>query len=253
MANVQPVTFARHGNKRWQRFSDHTFAAHSTIAPLMLPEVRSAANAFPLAFLKYENNLVPVAILGLDAETNVFVDGAGRWLASYTPAALRVWPFSIATSAKRETLLCIDEDSNLVTDGPDGEAFFNNDGSPSAALDGVLRFIAHFTQEREPSIAACAALQVADVLEPWNVVVRTATREWSMEGFLRINESALQKISDKALAALHKAGALSLAYAQLQSMAHLTQLGLMAELRRPGQGEDGMAANNAGDQATNPG
>lgn len=236
MANIQPVTPGAHGNKRWQRVSSFGFAAQSVIVPLMLTEVRSAASAFPIGFLKHENNTVPVAILGMDAGNNVFVDQQGRWLGAYTPAAFRAWPFSIAYSEKREKLLCVDEDSGLITDGPDGEAFFKEDGSPSEALEGVLSFLARFTQDRDPSLAACSALEAAGVLEPWSAVVRTPTREWAMDGFMRINEDALNNVRSAVLTTLHKAGALGLAYSQLHSMAHLSLLARLAEERLLTQG-----------------
>ncbi|MDD3676834.1 SapC family protein [Thauera propionica] len=236
MANIQPVTPNAHANKRWQRFSSFGFAAQSVIVPLMLTEVRSAASAFPIGFLKHENSIVPAAILGLNAGSNVFVDNQGRWMGAYTPAAFRAWPFSIAYSEKGEKLLCVDEDSGLVTDGPDGETFFKEDGTPSEALEGVLRFLARFTQDRDPSLAACSALQAAGVLEPWNAVVRTPTREWTMDGFLRINEDALNNVRTAVLSTLHKSGALSLAYSQLHAMAHLPLLARLAEERLLAQG-----------------
>lgn len=231
MANIQPVTFTAHGNKRWQRFSSYAFAARTTMAPLMLSEVRSAASAFPIGFVKHQGNCFPAAILGLDENVNLFVNAQGEWIGAYIPGAFRVWPFSLVHSERGEKLLCVDEDSGLVGDGPDGERFFDEDETPSATLQEVSSFIARLAQEREPSLAACAALEAAGVLQPWTSVVRIAERQWSMEGFMRIDENALDKLRTSTLASLHKAGALALAYAQLHSVAQLAFLGQLAEAR----------------------
>ncbi|NMG56055.1 SapC family protein [Aromatoleum aromaticum] len=233
MANIQPVNFAKHGKKRWQHFSSYAFAARTSVVPLMLTEVRSAASAFPIGFVKHQNNCFPVAILGLEAETNVFVDEQGQWLGAYTPAAFRAWPFSVSYAERGEKLLCVDEDSDLITDGPDGEAFFNEDKTPSEALQGVTRFLARFTQDRDPSLGACSALEAAGLLQPWTAAVRTGSRQWTMDQFLRIDEEALNKLRTSTLASLHKVGAISLAYSQLHSMAHLALVGRLAEQRLP--------------------
>lgn len=231
MANIQPVTFAAYGNKRWQRFSSYGFAAETIMTPLMLSEVRSAASAFPIAFVKHEGNCFPVAILGLDENVNLFVSGEGEWIGAYIPGTFRAWPFSLIYSERGEKLLCVDEDSGLVSDGPEGERFFEDDGAPSKILQEVTNFIARFSQERDPSLAACAALEAAGILQPWTSVVRIEDRQWSMNGFLRINENALNNLRTSTLASLHKAGALALAYSQLHSVAQLAFLGRLTEQR----------------------
>lgn len=194
----------------------------------MLTEVRSAASAFPIAFVKHQNNYFPVAILGLDEGVNLFVDETGRWLGAYVPAAFRVWPFSVSTNERGDKLLCVDEDSGLIDDGSEGEIFFNGDGTLSEALQAVSSFLARLSQERDPSLAACAALEAAGLLQPWSAIVRTEGREWSMEQFMRIDEDALNMLRTSALSSLHKAGALALAYSQLHSVAQLALVGRLA-------------------------
>lgn len=231
MANIKPVTFENYGNKRWKRFSSYSFAAETTIVPLMLSEVRSASAVFPIAFVKRQTNCLPVAITGFDERSNVFVSADGNWLGTYIPAAFRAWPFSISYAESGEKLLCIDEDSGLINDGPEGEPFFNADQTPSEALQGVINFLARFTQDRDPSLAACTALEAAGVLEPWTATVRTSAREWRLDGFLRVNEKALNELRTQVLYSLHKAGALALAYAQLHAMANLPVVARLAEQR----------------------
>lgn len=231
MANIQPVTFTAHGNKRWQRFSSYAFAAQTTMAPLMLTEVRDAASAFPIGFVKHGGNCFPVAILGLDENVNLFVNDQGEWIGAYVPGAFRVWPFSLVYTERGDKLLCVDEDSGLVSDGPDGERFFEEDETPSKVLQEVTSFIARFSQDRDPSLAACAALEAAGVLQPWSAVVRIEDRQWTMDGFMRIDENALNNLRTSTLASLHKAGALALAYSQLHSVAQLAFLGRLAEQR----------------------
>jgi hypothetical protein len=61
---------------------------------------------------------VPVAVQGLAPGQNLFVAPDGRWLAAYTPAAYRGYPFQLAHAENGQQVLCFDEESGLITDGP---------------------------------------------------------------------------------------------------------------------------------------
>jgi len=228
MSSLHPVSVSRHGSRRWQRYSSYAFAAGDAVCPLVAQELPKAAMSLPLAFVASGEEVVPVAVLGLQPGKNLFVAPDGRWLGGYVPAAYRGYPFALANTADGQQVLCIDEDSGLLVDG-EGEAFFAEGDRPAAALNDVLNFLTQVAANRQATRHACALLREHGVVQPWPVRLQTAGGEQAVAGLLRIDEAALNALPAGAFVALRDAGALSLAYCQLLSMQHLAQLGPLAQ------------------------
>jgi hypothetical protein len=123
----------------------------------------------------------------------------------------------------------VDEDSGLVTDGPDGEAFLNEDGTPSSAVADVLNFLTQVEANRKVTARICTALQQYELIQPWPIKVQTDEREQSIDGLFRIDEAALNVLPADAFTKLRDTGALIVAYCQLLSMQHLARLGQLAK------------------------
>jgi hypothetical protein len=232
MTTLTPVTSARHAAMRWRRYDSYSFAADRAIIPLVVAELARAALAFPIAFIRMGKAFVPAGILGLERNRNLFVVPDGRWFGSYVPAALRGHPFSLGRADDGRQLLCVDETSGLVTSGPTGERFFEDDNTLSTALRRVMDFLTKIEQQRAGTTAACAALAARDLIEPW-LIARKGERGESknVEGLFRMNEGALNALNDEAFLGLRKSGALPIAYAQLLSMQQLRILSELAAVR----------------------
>lgn len=232
MPNYQPITLESHGKKRWQRYSAYAFAANETVIPLTTVELPKAIMSLPIAFIEQAGSFTPVAVLGLQTGNNVFVAPNGSWTGQYyIPAAFRSFPFCLANTLDGQQVMCIDEDSGLLTDGPSGEAFFAEEGQPSQAILDVLNFLKQIGQSRLSTVTACAALQKHALLRPWPITVKTEAGEKQIAGLFQIDEAALNLLASDALLELRQAGALSLAYCQLLSMQHLPVLGQLAEAK----------------------
>lgn len=168
-------------------------------------------------------------MLGLEPGKNLFVAPDGRWLGSYVPSALRGYPFLLGNTEDGKQLLCVNEAGGLFTDGPEGERFFEDDGSPSQAVKDVLDFLTQVEFNRPATAAACAALQAQNLIEAWPIAVRTEVGKRQIEGLFRVNETAMNALADEAFLSLRQRGALALAYAQLLSMQHLPILDKLHE------------------------
>lgn len=227
MSSIHPVSVSRHGNQCWQRYSSYAFAAQDAVCPLVAQELPKALMSLPIAFVPAAEGFVPVAVLGLRAGQNLFVAPDGRWLGAYVPAAYRGYPFVLANTEEGQQVLCIDEASGLL--GAEGEPFFAEAGSPSQSLADVLSFLTQVGSNRQVTQQACAVLQAHGLLQPWSIKVQGEQGEQDVTGLFRIDEAALNRLSAEALTAVRDAGALSLAYCQLLSMQHLTQLGQLAQ------------------------
>lgn len=225
MPNYQIITPESHGAKRWLRYSGYAFAMRDAVMPLALAEVGKAALSLPIAFIAQDGGFVPAAVMSLQPEKNLFVAPDGRWIQAYIPAAIRGYPFRLANVSDGRQVLCIDEDSGLVCSGPDGEAFFDDEGKPVQALRDIMAFLAQTEQSLQVATHACAILNKYQLIQPWPIVHHTENGERKIDGLFRIDEVALNQLAADALFEVRNAGGLQIAYCQLLSMQHLSALG----------------------------
>ncbi len=224
MTNLVAITSDRHGSKGWRLPGGFIFAAHETIVPLAGAEFARAALEMPIAFIEVSGAYVPVGLMSPIAGRNFFIGPHGQWLGTYVPSALRAYPFALRRiDGSGEAILCIDEDSGLLTEN-DGtvQGFFNADGTPSEASKSILYFLSQIERDRAATAAAVAALRDAGVIEPWPLATRIEGQVTPLSGLYRISEAAMNALDDAAFLELRKAGALPLAYLHLLSMIQLS-------------------------------
>lgn len=235
MPNIQVISRERHALMRWQRYTSYAFAAQEAVVPLAATELTKAAMSLPLAFIEQQGAFEPVAVMGLQAGSNLLVGADGRWAGAYIPAALRGYPFRLANTEDGKQVLCVEEESGLVTTGPQGERFFNDDGQPAQATQDILNFLAMTEQGRAAAAAACAVLTRHQLIRPWPITVQNDGAEQRIEGLFKVDEDALNQLGGEALQELARTGAMVVAYCQLLSMQHLPLLGQLADGRSRAQ------------------
>jgi hypothetical protein len=237
MVNIVPVDRERHAGKGWRHPVGYGFVAGAAVAPLGWSEFASAAPAMPIGFVEQAGHYVPVALLALAKGRNLFVEPiTGRWLGSYVPAMLRIYPFYLVRDEGREqSTLSIDEDSGLIVDeaGENVEKFFAADGTPSPTSNTLVEFLGRIEQDRTKVDLAVAVLAEAGVVKPWPLTVPVGNQNMTLNGIHRIDEAALNALGDESFLKLRKASALVVAYGQLFSMG---QVGVLARLSLMQQG-----------------
>jgi len=231
MSNYQVISRERHADQRWQRYTSYAFAAQDAVIALTAAELPKAVMSLPVAFIEQDGAFVPVAVLGLQPGANLFVSAGSSWTGQYIPAAVRCHPFQLAATESDQKVLCIDEESGLLSNGPAGERFFSDDGQPAQATLDILNFLNQVDQSRRATVAACAALNQYKLFSPWPITVKSDAGEQQVAGLFQINESALGQLPAQALYELAQVGALPVAYCQLLSMQHLPVLGQLAQER----------------------
>jgi SapC len=213
------VTRERHTGKKWQRSRGYGFAANDALAPVVSAELARAARALPLAFLHKAGRLVLVAVLSLTPSRNMLVGPDGRWLGHYIPACFRSYPFRLFPAKETGRLvLCIEEDGGV---GTDGEDFFDQEGNLSPILKKVFDFLSEYERSRQATDVAVSALAEAGVVRPWPIQIEAGN---NIAGLHRIDEAALNALSDDAFVKLRKSFALPIAYAQMLSAPHINVL-----------------------------
>jgi hypothetical protein len=228
MPNLQAISRERHASQRFTPYTSYAFTATDAVCALVNQELPKAMTVLPIAFLAIESAFVPVAVLGLIPGKNLFVAQNGKWVTSYVPAAYRGYPFVLANTPEGKQVLCIDEDSGLLSDSQ-GEPFFTEDGQPSKQVSEVLAFLNNIATNRQATQTICALLQKHNLIQPWPIKIQGAEDEQTVAGLYRIDETAMNQLPTDAFIELRDAGALVTAYCQLLSMQNLQTLGQLAD------------------------
>lgn len=250
MSELHPVSKQRHADKCWQRYVSYSFTAKDAVVALVAAELPKACIAFPLGFLKSEQDtFLPVAVLGLAPGRNLFVTQDGRWIGGYIPAAYRSFPFRLATTPDQQHVLCVDEASGLVQpitseqsgERPKGtkwERFFDDEDQPTGAVKDILDFLTQVEKNRLATQVALQALVHAALIVPWEIHIKDHSgSEQKIDGLFRIDEARLNSLSIEEFDAVRKASGLAIAYCQLLSMQHLPLLGQLVRAHQQAQAQ----------------
>ena len=237
MPRSQAITKADFANLRWKRYDSYTFAAQDATVPVLAQELSKACMSLPIAFIQQGDAFITAAVQGLQMGQNLLVTSEGRWAVAYTPAAYRGYPFALAEAEDGQLVLCVDLDSHLVGEQHE-EAFFDANGEPAQAVGEVLNFLQQVHSNRILTQRLCAALAAEDLIVPWPLKISTEEGEKNITGLYRIDEPRLNQLDAQAIARIHQAGALSIAYCQLISMQHIQVLGQLAATRAQEQARE---------------
>lgn len=243
MPNIQAITKERHGNRRWLRPTNFSFAAALPVANISANELRKACTELPLAFIQNGQVWSLAAVLGVPP-ANLCVLPDGRWIGPYVPAALRGYPFSVHKAKDGDRLmLCIDEEPGLAPEGDaKADPFFDAEGKPTAVVMQVMEFLTQWHAGRIALERAAAELDKHKLMVPWQFKVKHDDSERTVSGLYCIDEKALAGLPGDALKALMDNGALAVAYAQMISMQHLPKLSDWAQQHSQAAGNQGKVA-----------
>lgn len=233
MANLQAVTKTDFAHKTWRRCADFLFTENDSVCPLAAQELPQAMLSMPIAFILADEEYSLVAVQGLQPDTNFYLNADGKWVGKYVPAAYRSYPFLLVQNEaeKDQLILCIDGDCGLVTEDIADELFFDEAGELSETLAEILEFLTKVNGSRGATGRILKSLQQHNLLKPWELEIQVETGSQRVEGLYCIDESALNSLSDDAFSELRKAGALPVAYCQLLSMPHISELAQVVQAK----------------------
>jgi hypothetical protein len=223
---IAPVNKDQHANKRVKEITSFDFASKFHVAYITLQEFTRAASIYPIVFLEDEakDEFRPVVLLGLKPGNNVFVDGDGKWLASYIPAVIRRYPFTLTPGgADGQYIVCIDEESSLVSE-TEGAALFDVAGTPTQVIDNVKRYLSELQQMEVSTLEFCGYLAKHNMFTPLNLRVREATGVKDIAGCYVLNEERLNNLSDERFLEIKNKRYLPALYAHLISLAQTERL-----------------------------
>lgn len=195
------------------------FAATLNSVLLLGIEFLDAARSYPILFVRDPSqNILPIALLGLRPNHNLFVEN-GRWAVEhYIPAFLRRFPLILT----KEGTVAIDTD---FAAGGEGEALFAEDGANTPALDRALAFLAQYQAEGDRTTAFVAKLTGLDLLKSWNMRFSTASGEsFGFDDCLVVDDKKLSELGDDLALSLFRTGELAWIHAHFVSLGGLGAL-----------------------------
>ena len=201
----------------------YEFARKTNSVPLTAAEFAHAVRHYPIVFTTGQTP-VPIALVGIRQDQNLFVQGDGSWRSGvYIPAYVRRYPFLLADQAGDKLSLCIDEESEHYQSG--GEVpLFAEDG-PSPEVQAVLEFCGEYHNQWRATQEFTQALVAEGLLEDKQIkMTEKGTNTATLTGFATINEEKLLQVSDDKYLDWRKRGWIVLIYCHLISMGAVQNL-----------------------------
>lgn len=199
------------------------FAKTGHAVPLAVTEFSLAAVTGPIIFVGEEK--LPLAVMGLNAEDNLFLRDDGLFEPGvYVPAYIRRYPFVFANDAAAgQMILCIDRAAEFIVEGGD-MAFFNADNTPTEYTQNCIEFCNNYEIERQRTTNFVQMLKDLDLFE-----LKTATHTpanfdgtvgetQTIAEYFGVSEEKLNALPAEKLVEMRDNGALMQIYAHLISL-----------------------------------
>lgn len=222
--NPEPLDKARHKGLGVAEKGNFAFARSTNVALLTLMEFALASRTYPIVFAAGDEPM-PVAVLGLRNQDNLFVSD-GTWVEStYIPAYIRRYPFAFLESPDKKTLtLCVDVDSDAVV-STSATKFFEENGDPSAFTRAALEFCRSFQAQYNQTREFGALLKRHDLLVTRQADITMPTGDkTAVRDFLVVDETRLNELGGDVFLEFRKLGLLPPIYFHLMSLANFRDL-----------------------------
>lgn len=191
-------------------------------------EFLQVAKEYPIVFANDgAENIFPVALLGLQKNSNLFVDSKGKWMADYIPAYVRRYPFILAIPDEKDPTftVCIDESFPGFNTAKEGNPLFDENGEQQDLLKQAVDFLKEYQNHVQLTTQFCANLSKLDLLEPMQANIENADgNKSSLGGFMGISREKLKALKPAQLAQLVKNDHMELIFAHLASLSNINNL-----------------------------
>lgn len=194
-------------------------------------EFGDACKEYPIVFVRAgtpgpdgKSAIAPLAVLGLRAGSNLFVEG-DKWLGNYVPAYIRRYPFVMARVEQGSDSMAVCYDSKWAGfNETTGESLFK-DGQPTEFLLNAKTFLENFEQETERTRLICNLLSEMDLLQDMRFEATLPNGEkFDVEGFLALDEKKYAELPDAKVLELHRNGLIALIEMHRLSLSNMNRL-----------------------------
>ncbi|MBQ0721030.1 MAG: SapC family protein [Gammaproteobacteria bacterium] len=229
---AQAVSSQRHREWSVKSGASYEFAREVNSLPLTAVEFMSSAAEYPIVFAGSDDQLMPLAVMGVRDKENLFIDADGKLDASYVPAFLRRYPFVFSSQDDGDNFtLCIDETFSGCNQENLGERLFDSEGEQTQYLKSVLEFLKEYQIHFARTQAFSKKLKDLGLLEPMGAQFTPPSGEkLTLTGFYAVNRQKLKELPSEELEQLVKNDGMELIYLHLHSLRNfntmLTKIGV---------------------------
>ncbi|GAB2990184.1 SapC family protein [Psychrosphaera aestuarii] len=193
---------------------------------LVVQEFAKASGEFPVVFLKdtASEKYFPIAMLGLEQNTNLFVTADNKWDANYMPARYTHKPLNVIPHKddSNKYSIAIDMASPLISE--DGLPLFDEEGKENEHLEKRKNALMAYIEHEQITVAFIEKLVSLDLIHARNLKVNVKDREFNLNGLYMVDEKKFNELSDEQFLELRKLGYIAPIYAQLSSINQLNKL-----------------------------
>lgn len=231
MSQFVPLNAQAHGPLKLKPTGRYSFAKGTHLVSVVLHEFPMVSLNCPILFVKnaQTGEFMPMALMGLEAGRNLFVQEDGAWRAGcYVPAAFRRHPFALAHDGADALYVCIDEDSDFVHT-EEGEPLFDESGQMSPLLQKIKDFLLELYRSEVLAKSFCQKLAELELLVPGGLQIRDPQGIKRYDGSFVVDEKKLSELDDDKFLSLRAHGFLVGIHAHLTSLLQLERLAAMRD------------------------
>lgn len=203
------------------------FARQTNSVFVAAVELPQAALEYPVVFAGAPNgDILPLALLGVRNNQNLYVGEDGAWKARYVPAYVRRYPFILASDeAGSQFTVCIDESYPGFNTKKQGERLITEKGEDGPLLKHSLDFLKDYQAHIARTTEFCETLKSLNILEPIQANVELKSGEkFALSGLRCVNRGKLKALPEAQIQMLLKKDYLELIYLHMASLNNIHKL-----------------------------
>lgn len=216
--------------------TNFSFAAKLNSVVLVGQEFLEAAKYYPVVFTKTANDdIVPVAILGLRNNENLFVDKKGNWKEGcYIPAFFRRYPFILASNVGQDGSFAVCVDSSYEGFGKDtGFPLFDDKGEQTKEFQNVVAFLRNYHTQHAGTQEMIKSLADSKLFKDFTAnITLPAGEKIGFGKLLMADEAAISGMDEAKIVNLVRTGYLAVIYAHLYSLSNFRALMALAGAKK---------------------
>ena len=221
---LTPINSRDHATWRSRTTDKASWLAAQNVVPLTIEEFAEAQRHYPIIF-SVGDAPVPLALMGLNEDVNVFVEADGSLAeAVYIPAYARRYPFMLARLSPEsgDLSLCFDPTTDLVGEFAEGTPLFDGE-SPSEACRSTLQFCEQFEIAGQKTGTFMSELAKHDLLMDGELTVQRedAGQPFVYRGFQMVDDDKFRALGADVLHEWTRSGIVDLIIAHRLSLGRM--------------------------------
>ena len=221
----EPLSREAHGGLAVQQLErPFAFASAGHIVPLTVAEFGFAAVSYPIIFGGGEH--MPLAVMGINAGENMFIQDGSYVVGAYVPAYTRRFPFVLAADeAQSRLVVCIERNAEIFCDKSKAgsQPLFTAAGEPSEYTANAIKFCEDFETERRRTEAFVNVLKDLDLFHTREAIYQQPNADGTftpvkLAEYFAVSEEKLAALPGDKLVELRDSGALEKIYNHLTSL-----------------------------------